>query len=229
MYRNIIILLTTLFFVACGGGGGGAGSDETEPSNEAASPSGGISLDKVQSTEKGTVYASLLKGAWFSTELLNGAFSIENRDKIQLNGVTVTPHDMKLNLSILGGGVSSITVTSYIDDSENVLSMSIQNSDITCTSSSSINLPASVDIGDVGVISAFTCDNNKTSLASWKVDDAGDGKIDVVDTVIVKDVDGVIFSDSDVIFTLDANGNIIASRLVIRIAGGGLSLTLDSI
>lgn len=222
--KKILVITLFAFVTACGGGG-----DTPAPTAPATTPSQKISLEKIQSTTPGTIYTALLKGSWFTSALMNGALSIANKDKVQLNGFLVTPHDMELTISVLGGGTNLIKFTSYIDEDGNVLSMSILNGGVTCTSSSVINIPAFVEVGDIGIISAFTCNNNKTGLASWRIDDAGNGDIHVINNVIVEDEAGLVFSNSDVIFTLSPDGNIVALKLVITLIENILTLTLDSV
>jgi len=145
-----------------------------------------------------------------------------------LNGALVTPHD--LIISLTGGGSSfTITGTSNVDTSGNLISIVIQTTGLTCTPVSPDSMPISVKIGDFGILSTLTCDDNTTQERNWRIEDAGNGNIRVVTNGTIKDQFTAIISVTDVTFTLDGNGNIIAFKTASTQSATNFTLTYESV
>ena len=225
MNKNIIILLTSIFFVACGGGGGGG---DPAPASTPTAQDQSFDLTKLQSTTLGTTYSTQLTGSDTNGINYSGSFSIANRAQTMLNGVLVTPQDLLISLT---GGGSSITVTgtSNIDTNGNLISIVIQTTGLTCTPVSPDKMPASVKIGDFAILSTLTCSDNTTQERNWRVEDAGNGNINVISNGTIKDQFNTIVSITDVTITIDGNGNVIAFKTVSTQSASNYTLTYQSV
>ena len=220
MLKNIFIVMFVLLISACGGGG--------SPSSTPTDPNQTFSLAKLQSTTLGTVYSTQITGSDSNGTSYTGSISLANRAQEMLNGVLVTPRDLLISLS--GGGTSTVvTGTSYVDTSNNLIAVIIQTTGLVCTPVSPDNIPTTVKIGDFGILSTMTCDDNTTQARNWRAEDAGNGNIKIVSNATVKDQFNVIISVADVTFTLDSSGNIIAFKAVVTINASNFTLTYSSI
>jgi len=225
MLKSIFIVTLVLLMSACGGGGGGG---DSTPASTPTSPTQTFSLAKLQSTTLGTVYSTQLSGSDSDGTNYTGSISLANRAQEMLGGVLVTPRDLLLNLT--GGGVSTVvTATSYVDTSNNLISLVIQTTGVVCTPVSPNNIPSTVKIGDFGILSTLVCDDNTTQETNWRIEDAGNGNILAITNATAKDQFSTITSVADVSYTLDGNGNIIAFKTVVTINASSFTLTYSSI
>ena len=228
MLRNSLIFTLFILLTACGGGGGGGvasgGVDNTTPTD----PDKSFSLSTLQSTTQGTVYTSQLTGSDSDGTSYTGSLSMANRAQTMLNGVLVTPKD--LLISFTGGGVSiTITGTSSIDTSGNLISLVIQTTGVTCTPVSPDRMPASVKIGDFGFLSTLTCSDNTTEERNWRVEDAGNGNIRVISNGTIKDQFNTIISVTDVTYIINGDGNVVSFKTVSTLSASGFTLTYQSV
>ena len=221
MIKHILIVLSLLVITACGGGGGSDNTTTPTDTNKS------FSLATLQSMTLGTVYTTQLTGSNSDGVTYTGTASTANRAQTMLNGVLVTPRDLIISLT---GGGSSITVTgtSNVDTSGNLISVVIQTTGLVCTPVSPDRMPASVKIGDFGILSTLTCSDNTTQERNWRVEDAGNGNIRVVTNGTVKNQSNVVTSVVDVTFTLDGSGNIVAFKTVATQPASGFTLTYQS-
>jgi len=144
-----------------------------------------------------------------------------------LNGVLVTPQDEIL--SVTGGGVAIPVIrTTYIDSSGNLISVETQTKGLTCASITPDKLPESVKIGDSGNLSALTCSHNITEERSWRVEDAGNGNIQVFTNSTAKDLLNSNLEVTDITYTINGNGNIVTLKIVTTDITKGYTLTLQS-
>ncbi|VAW71383.1 hypothetical protein MNBD_GAMMA10-93 [hydrothermal vent metagenome] len=223
MLKSIFIVALVLLMSACGGGG----SDST-PASTPTNPTQTFSLAKLQSTTLGTVYSTQLSGSDSDGTNYTGSISLANRAQEMLSGVLVTPRDLLLSLS--GGGTSiAVTATSYVDTSNNLISLVIQTTGVTCTPVSPNNIPSSVKIGDFGILSTLVCDDNTTQESNWRIEDAGNGNIFAITNATAKDQFNAITSVTEVSYTLDSNGNIIAFKTVVTLNASSFTLTYSSV
>ena len=229
MKNKLLILMLASIISACGGGGGGS---TTPSSNGSATTnntttSQSYSLAKLLSQTLGTVYSSQLSGSDTNGVKYTGSISLANRAQVMLNGVLVTPRDLILNLS----GTTSITVTakSFVDSSNNLISINIQPNNITCTPSSPDSLPSSVKVGDFGILSTLVCSDNTTQSRSWRTEAAGNGNINIISNATVKDQFSTVTTVTDVTYTLDTSGNILKFKTVTTLQSNGFTLTYSSI
>ncbi len=224
MINRLVIVLSIAIVTACGGGGGGGGGGTTTPTD----PNQSFDLTKLQSTTAGTIYTSQLTGSDSNGVSYTGSVSAANRAQTMLGGVLVTPRDLLISLT---GGGSSITVTgtSNIDTSGNLISVVIQTTGVTCTPVTPDKLPGSVKIGDFGILSTMNCSDNTTQERNWRVEDAGNGKIRVISNVTTKDQFNTIVSVTEVTYTIDNSGNIVSFKTVSTISASGFTLTYQSV
>jgi hypothetical protein len=216
---KIIFIVTLVFLMsACGGGGG-----DSSPINLDQT----FSLAKLQSTTLGTVYSTQLSASDSDGKNYTGSISLANRAQEMLGGVLVTPRDTLLNLS--GDGTSIVvTATSFVDTSNNLISLVIQTAGVVCTPVSPNNIPSSVKIGDFGILSTLVCDNDTTQESNWRIEDAGNGNIFAITNSTTKDQSSTITSVAEVSYKLDSNGNTIAFKAV-TIIDSSFTLTYSSI
>jgi len=223
MLKSIFIVTIVLLMSACGGGGG-----DSSPASTPTNTTQTFSLAKLQSTTLGAVYSTQLSGSDSDGTNYTGSISLANRAQEMLNGVLVTPRDLLLNLS--GGGTSTVvTATSYVDTSNNIISLVIQTTGVVCTPASPNNIPSTVKIGDFGILSTLVCDDNTTQESNWRIEDAGNGNIFATTNATAKDQFNTITSVAEVSYTLDGNGNIIAFKTVVTINASNFTLTYSSI
>jgi len=202
---------------ACGGGGG-----------TSADPNQSFSLSKLQSTTLGTTYSAQLTGIDSRGNTYTGSLAQANRTQTMLNGVLVTPQDVIINLS--GGGTSvTVTGTSNLDSSGNLISSVNQTTGTTCAPVSPGKIPVTVKIGDFGILATEVCSNNTTEETNWRVEDAGNGNIRLVQNAIVKNSLNTITTSADVTFVIDGNGNIVSFKAVETILSSNFTLTYQSL
>jgi hypothetical protein len=220
MLKSIFIVMLVLLMSACGGG-------DSSPASTPTSPAQSFSLAKLQSTTLGTVYSTQLSGSDSDGTSYTGTISLANRAQEMLDGVLVTPRDLLLSLD--GGTPYVVTATSYVDTSNNLISLVIQTTGVVCTPVSPNNIPSSVKIGDFGILSTLVCDDNTTQESNWRIEDAGNGNILAITNATAKDEFSAIISVAEVSYTLDGNGNIIAFKTVVTIHASNFTLTYSSI
>lgn len=214
-----LILLSSLLF-SCGGGGGG----NTAPTD----PNQIFSLSKLQSAAVGIVYNTQLTGHDSYAINYSGYLLAQNRAQAMLNGVLVTPQDVQIYIQ---GGGQSITTNStyYTDTSGNLISLTVQTTGVTCTPVTPDKIPTLVKIGDIGDLSTLVCTDNTTEQRSWRVQDAGNGRILLITTNITKTQANTLVTQGDETYTIDINGDIVAYKVGIINFGSGPSLWLNSI
>lgn len=221
MYKKLVTGLCVLVLFSCGGGG--SNDSATTPSD----PNQTFSLSALQSTALGTVYTSRLAGSDSNGVSYTGSVSMANRPQTLLNGVLVTPQDSIINLT--GGGTSiTVTGTSNIDTNGNLIIVVIQTTGVVCTPVSPDSMPSSVKIGDFGILSSMTCSDNTVQERNWRIEDAGNGLIDVVTNGTIKNQFNSIVSTTDVTFTIDDSGNIVSFKTVTTQSVSNFTLTYQS-
>jgi len=142
--------------------------------------------------------------------------------------VLVTPRD---TLTSVRGGNSSTTVTgtSYTDVGGNLISVVVQTTGLTCTPATPDRMPDSVKIGDFDSLSTLTCNDNTTMERNWRIDDAGSGNIVLVVNGTSKNYNGETKAISDVMYTIDENGDIIAFKTLSTLPSRGYTLSYESL
>jgi len=226
MFKQLIIVLGLLSIAACGGGDGSDGDNGL--STASIDPSRTYSLSALQSTAPGLVYATQLTGSDSDGATFSGSIAITNRARTMHNGALVTPQELTTNLT--GAGISlTVTGTSYIDETGNLVSVEMRNRDLSCTPDSPDTMPGSVKVGDSGELSRLTCNDNTAEETRWRIEDAGSGNIRVISSGTLRNQSNSIVSVTDVIFTLDSSGNIIAFKTVSTQPASSSTLTYKSL
>jgi len=205
MFKNILILMAVILSASCGGG------NDTTPADSDQT----FSLSTVNSTAQGTIYEAQLAGSDTFGLNYTGSLSISNRAQIMLGGVLVTPHDI---LTILNSDNTSNnnTLTKYIDTDGNLISSVLNQTELTCTPVSPDSLPTTVKIGDSGIRSTLTCSDGTTTEHSWRVEDAGNGNANFITSGTKKDHFNTFVSISDVTYTINSSGNILALKTIAK-------------
>jgi hypothetical protein len=224
MFKSIFIVTLALFITACGGGN----SEESSPTTTPTNPNKIFDLSELHSITQGTVYTSQLTGIDSNGTNYTGSISLANRPQEMYNGVLVTPRDLLLNLSN-GSTSTTVTGTSYVDNSNYLLAYTIQTSGLTCTPVSPDKIPTSVMIDDFGILPTLTCNDGTTTISNWRAEDAGNGNIKIVSNETTRDSSNVIKSSGDVIFTINGNGNIIGFKTNVTLSPSNFTLTYSSL
>jgi hypothetical protein len=221
MLKRTLIILGFLVITACGGEGG-----STTPTD----PDQLFSLDKIQSTTPGTVYATQITGSDSDGTTYTGSFTVINQAQIMLNGVLVTPRDT--TTSVTGGNPSftvTVTNTGNYDTNANLISVFYQPAGPTCTLVSPDKIPGPVKIGDSGSLSTSTCDDGTTEERIWRIADAGNGRIHVISTSTSTDQFSVIDSVAETTITIDGNGDVVAFKAVSTLPADNFTFMFQSI
>lgn len=228
--KKILPLAATLIaaatLTACGGGGG---SDKS-PAPSVTPTVKKVSLKKFNSTAVGVVYKTDITEVDSAGTNYTGQFSITNLDQEVKNGVLTTPRKVFVTSTVVGQTTVAFTstATSYYDSSTaNLISMYLLPAKVTCTSSSPYHMPDEVKVGDSDTMSTLTCDDKETLEGSWRVEDADGGNIKLISNLTTKNGLGSV-STSDIEYTLDSTGTIIAVKDVIVNTTNGFKVTFQS-
>jgi hypothetical protein len=145
-----------------------------------------------------------------------------------LGGILVTP---RLTLLSITGGGQTITVTSttYTDTSGLFVGLVVQTTGLECTPVSPDKMPSSVKIGDFGVRSTLICNDDTTYEGNWRVEDAGNGEVDLVTSVTVKDQFNTILQIADGAYRLDGASQIAGYTSSVKILASGYGQSFETI
>ncbi len=195
------------------------------PTPTPTDPEKAFTLSKLESTKTGTIFSSKLSGNDSNGVRFTGSFYMANREKIILNGESVTPQEFIISFS---GGRTSMTYagTRYTDTSGNLVSVVVQTTGQTCKPVSPYTMPENVKIGDFAILPAMTCSDDTTQERNWRVEDARNGNINFITNVAVKNKLNTIVSVADITTTLDGDGNILSFKIVASDPAGNYRITL---
>jgi len=171
-------------------------------------------LSKLNSTSLGTVYSTELVGSEPNGTTVTGTHSIVNREKIMLNGVLITPHDINLRYQSMQGITAVGDLTNNFDSDGNLISETTQDSDWNCIPISPDRMPNSVKIGESGVLSTLLCRDDIKIERSWKIEDGFNGKVNVVSRRIFKNDATEIITITDQTYSIFENGDIFSFKYV---------------
>lgn len=215
MLKNVAIGIFVLVLTSC----------DIFPTVTPTDPNQSFSLSKLQTTIPDKIY-SKLSGSDSKGVRYTGSISVANRAQTTLDGVLVTQRDFIINLQ--GGGTyTTITGTGYVDTNGNLLSVFIQTTGLTCKPVSPDVMPETVKIGDFGILPAMICSDNTTQERNWRVEDARNGKINFISNGTVKNQSNTIVTVTDVIFTIDGSGNIVACKIISAQPASRYKITLE--
>ena len=220
--KHLALAIVVFTLAACGGGGGGGGGGTPTDPNQS------FSLAKLQSTTTGTVYSSSLTGSDSNGTSYAGSINVATRAQEMYSGVLAYPTDLILNLS--GGGQSvTVTSTSYIDASaRNLLATVVQTTGTVCTPVSPDNLPLTVKIGDIGILSDRTCSDNTVLSINWRIEDGRNGNIKLIQSGVQRDQFNNIEASTEITFTINGSGNIIGFKTTTTSNANNFTLTYTS-
>jgi hypothetical protein len=219
--RLSFVIIGLIVLVGCGGGGGSSAVIPTDPNQE-------FSLAFVKDTKVGTLYTSTLSGSDSLGNSITGSILVANRAQELLGGILVTPQDELLNLNVDGIAIS-VTGTSYIEENGYLVLLTIQTTGVTCTPSSPIAFPDFVKVGDFGILPSLICDDNTTQETNWRVEDGKNGNILLVTSSVIKDQFNSKISTTEITYTIDSNGNLIAFKTISTDIALGYTMTYQSI
>jgi len=233
--KKALIVIGLLSLTACGGGGSGSSNSGGGSNNNSSTPvvvtPKTFSLQKINSTTLGTVYTAQLSGSDSDGNKYTGTVSMANRAEQVLNGVMVTPRDLLLSITPVGGSTPSITSlgTSYVETATgNLIGLFVQSTtNVTCVSLSPYHMPASVKVGDFETSATLSCNDGTTQEGVWRAEDAGSGNVRVTLSATTKK-SSVVINTSDTSYTIDSAGTILSVKQVIALSASGFTLTLTS-
>jgi hypothetical protein len=204
MLKSIVIGIFVLVLSSCDG-----------PASTPTDPNQSFSLPRLQSTSPGKVYNSKLTGRDSNGVRFTGSSFTAIRPQTMLDGVSVIPQDFIISFS---GGKTSMTFTGtrYVDLNGNLISVVSQTTGQTCTPEAPDDIPATVKIGDFGILPALECSNNTTHERNWRVEDAGNGNIYFISNATTKNQFNTIVLVTDVISKINGNGEILSFKVVVN-------------
>lgn len=219
MRGKVSVLVMAVFVItACGGSSGDDGPTPTDPNRV-------FSLDVFQDTAPGPIYSYGLVASDSLGNSFSGSVSVINQQQSMYQGVLATPQEVTLHLSG-PGGTATVSGIRYLDQDANLLASEIPQSGEVCTTVSPDAYPVSVSIGDAGSLSVLVCNDGTTDEREWRVEDAGNGRIDFVVSSTTRDsLQQVVLVATD-IYTFDGDGNIVAYRA--ELIDGSYSMTVES-
>ena len=227
--KHLALAIVVFTLAACGGGGGGGGGGGSDDSPFVPTdPNQIFSLSKFLTTSIGTVYSTQLTGSDSNGNTYSGSLAKANRAQEMYGGVLTTPGDIIISLT---GGGSSITVTStgYIDSSGNTIAVVVQTTGLICTPVFPDSLPSSFKIGDFGILADLNCDDNTTQSQNWRVEDAGNGNVNLITSATLRDQFNNITVTVDITYTINGSGDIVFIKIVSRDLASNFILSYQSI
>lgn len=220
--KQLCLAFGVLAVSACGGGGGGGGATPT--SQDAV-----FDLTGMQSTEQGTIYSTALTGSDSEGNTYTGTLSLANRAKVMLGGILVTPTDALISLTSNTGYSVTVTSTSNVDASGNLISTVVQTSGQECVPVSPDRMPTTAKIGDFGILSTMVCNDATTTERNWRAEDAGNGNLNIVSSSVVKDQFNAAVSNTDITVTINTAGTVLAFKAVSNLPESGYMITYQSL
>jgi len=197
LLKSLTLAFIALVLTACGASGY---EGKTNPE---------YSLSPLQATKTGPVYTANLSGSDSNDKIYTGTITLTNNTQEMQNGVLVTPR--LLTIMVSDGIVSSTeTEINYIDSDGNLISIRNQTTNVSCTATTPDRLPALVKAGDSGVLSTLNCENSTTTERRWRAEEATNGNVNIVTTFTYKSDANVTVADTDITYTLNDQGVIIA-------------------
>ncbi len=215
--KKLLPIAALLILQACGGGGDGGSFSNSSlavgSSSVASSTAASYSLEKINSTAVGVAYTTALSGVDSNAVKYTASVSIENKAQSVVNGVLVTPREYRLSYASVEASVSQ--ENNQVDyretTSANLVSMLVDG--VSCTSTSAYHMPATVKVGDAGIVSSLSCNNNDTQERNWQTEDAGSGNIRIIFTETTKNPVGTVVKIKYYSYVLDSRGNISALKV----------------
>jgi hypothetical protein len=132
----------------------------------------------------------------------------------------VIPKDFISNIS-LNGEVFATRITSYYDASNfNLVATENHTAGVTCQPTTPDKKPSKVKIGDHGVLSTLVCDNNTSQKSKWRVEDAGNNRISLINTTELMDQSSSLLVSSETIYTINLAGDIEGYKKIANLRDG---------
>lgn len=206
------ILAAFFLLAACSGGGGSAQTD----------PSQLFSLEKWQSLTPGTVYSTQISGSDSEGRTATGTFSVANRDAVMRNSILVTPVDLLISLASVDE-TRTMTGTSYVDQDGYLIEVYAEG--VTCVPVSYGKMPATVKVGDFGILPEVVCDDRTTMTQNWRAESEGVNKIKIVMGATKKNLGNAILATTEQSLTLGSDGDILGYKMVAAGVGYSFNFT----
>ena len=222
-FKIAVIVILASMILACGGGGGSDSGTTFVPTD----PNQLFPLSKINSTTQGTVFNFAVTGSDSNGVTYTGTIAQANRALEMYSGVLTTPRDTLINL-IGGGSSTAVTSTGYIDTSGNLVGIVVQTTGLICTPVAPNNLPATVKIGDFGILSALNCDDNTTQSQNWNITDAGSGNVNLVTNAAIRNQFNTILSTTRITYKINGSGDILSISVSTTILASGYTLAYGS-
>lgn len=231
MFKAICVIFTLSFLAGCGGS-----SNSSTNNNGGGSPPVVVpttyNLEKLNSTNLGSVYYAELSGTDSNGGPLTGTISLVNRAEGTLNGLLVTPRDGFSSITLAGSDLPLLSAlsTTYIETSTgNIQSVYVETTDVYCVSESPQHMPSSVKVGDFGSMGVLICDNDTTINGTWSAENATNGNVRFVINTTAKGSFDEAINNTGTAYTLNPNGDILSISLTILFYPSGYTVTLSGV
>lgn len=218
------LYLLTFLLVACGGGGGGG--------------------TPVTPTDPNTVF-SLFPSGFFNagysdvvnytgTDTLGGThiatFSTQTQAQTTFLGEPAIPVIGQLQLTNTANNavISNIGTVYWSTSATDRHRLGYSDSTTTTVSATTTAIPQTAMINDFGVTGTYIDNAGEVGTDSWRLDDGGSGRAEMVNLSTTRDQFGDLISSSTTTTLIDTSGNSVSTTLVLFIASENATITLSS-
>ena len=221
----LICSFSILTLSACGGGSSGGGDSTFEPTD----PNTEFRLFPVGYFTPGGSSTQNCTGKDSDVDKYTAVFSAQTQAETIFLGVPAIPIIVQVQLTNTSTGafVSNIG-TSYASSSElDRHYLGYSDASTTTVSATTSSLPLTVKIGDFGITGTYTDNAGNVEVISWRIDDGGGGRAEIVSLSTDTDQFGYLVTSSITTGTIDTGGNVISEVVEIFYADLGVTLTLN--
>ncbi len=207
---------------ACGGGGGG--STPTDPSAVfSLFPSGYFS--------NGYSEGYTLTGTDTAGGKYTGSYSIQTQEQSTFRGQPAIPLAALLQLNnTASGAFLSVKSTRFYSTNTSIpeyLGFTNTTFGTTTVSATTNPFPSTAKIGSFGSIGTYTNSAGYTDVATWKLEDGGNGKAKLVILETTSDQVGKLTSTSEEIYTINVNGKRLSVTFRLFDVASGTTINLS--
>lgn len=145
------------------------------------------------------------------------------------DGVLVTPRALVLSISAQNHPLPwAVSETDLIATYGGNLIVEEDSDKVICTPVSPDHLPASVKIGDSGVLSTLVCSDQTTTKRAWSITQAKNGGINLIEHNTETNSVNAVTEIDTYTYTLDSGGALVAIKMHANLPPSGFNLDLTS-